>query len=384
MGLESEINKSMRDIKTDGYSISIGEIANNYKDGDITIFPEYQRYFRWNIKQKSDLIESLILGIPIPPIFVSQDRDAKWDIIDGLQRICTILEFMGVLKKRNSEDYYEASKLIGTKFLPSLENKLWDSKVDTANSLDENTRRIIKRRKINISIIDSTTNNDVKYELFQRLNTTGSELAQQEIRNCLMVMINPSFYKSLIELAEEQDFQRIINLSEKQLREQYDKELITRLFISYYLNLDNVQTQEDMGPYLTDKIVKFMEVIEDLDRAADYEEDFLNIDQFNMEDFSNRFARATQIYKNNLDKNSFRKYIFESGQFKGPFLLSVFEVSFIYVMKDIEKYEANGALITEKIKKIPNLPEFTEGTKPGTRALDRMRRMIKLGSSVMQ
>ena len=71
MSLLDEILESKKAIKTDSYPMSIGEIVNLYKEGDLVIFPEYQRYFRWSDKQKSEFIESIILDIPIPPIFVS-------------------------------------------------------------------------------------------------------------------------------------------------------------------------------------------------------------------------------------------------------------------------------------------------------------------------
>ena len=69
-----------------------------YDNAEIVIDPEFQRLFRWKIGQKSKLIKSLLLGIPVPSIFVFEKEDAKWELIDGLQRISTILEFMGRLK----------------------------------------------------------------------------------------------------------------------------------------------------------------------------------------------------------------------------------------------------------------------------------------------
>ncbi|HAO6472162.1 TPA: DUF262 domain-containing protein, partial [Listeria monocytogenes] len=207
MKLVEQIEDSRKEIKTDSYPMSIGEITNLYRDGDLVIFPEYQRYFRWTRKQKSEFIESLILDIPIPPIFVSNNADGRWDIIDGLQRTSTILEFMGLLRKRdNDAEFYEPSVLLGTKFLPNLEGKKWDDEDDLANSLPAEVRRNIKRRKINISIVDSTVNPNIKYELFQRLNRNGSILKGQEVRNSLMIMINNRFYKFIEKLSSYERF----------------------------------------------------------------------------------------------------------------------------------------------------------------------------------
>jgi len=95
--LEKEIEDAKRLVKTDAYQMSVGELVNMYRDGELIINPDFQRLFRWEIGQKSKLIESLLLGIPIPSIFVFEKEDAKWELIDGLQRVSTLLEFMGVL-----------------------------------------------------------------------------------------------------------------------------------------------------------------------------------------------------------------------------------------------------------------------------------------------
>jgi uncharacterized protein with ParB-like and HNH nuclease domain len=96
--LEDEIRDAQRLVKTDAYTLSIGEVVNMYKDKELIINPDFQRLFRWEIGQKAKLIESLLLGIPIPSIFVFETDDSTWELIDGLQRISTLLEFMGQLK----------------------------------------------------------------------------------------------------------------------------------------------------------------------------------------------------------------------------------------------------------------------------------------------
>jgi uncharacterized protein with ParB-like and HNH nuclease domain len=102
--LDSEIESAQRKVKTDAYQMSIGEIVNMYKDDELVINPDFQRLFRWEVGQKAKLIESVLLGIPIPSIFVFETDDGKWELIDGLQRISTILEFMGLLKDPENRD----------------------------------------------------------------------------------------------------------------------------------------------------------------------------------------------------------------------------------------------------------------------------------------
>src|SRR5262245_59523836 len=100
-GLAVEIAKARREVVTDGYDMSVGEIISMYRDEEFIINPEYQRLFRWKPFQKTRFIESLLLGIPVPPIFVFQQKSGKWELVDGLQRVSTILEFVGELRDAN-------------------------------------------------------------------------------------------------------------------------------------------------------------------------------------------------------------------------------------------------------------------------------------------
>ena len=123
--LKEEIAKAQRLVRTDAYQMSIGELVTMYENEEITINPEFQRLFRWQSGQKSRLIESLLLGIPVPSIFVFEKADGSWELIDGLQRLSTILEFMGKLRARKS-GLRPPSILEATKYLPSLHNAVWE------------------------------------------------------------------------------------------------------------------------------------------------------------------------------------------------------------------------------------------------------------------
>lgn len=126
MGLKEEIDQGRATIHTDGYAMSVGELMNMYRDGELDIHPEFQRYFRWSDLQKSRLIESLLLGIPLPSIFVAQRKeDGVWDVVDGLQRLSTIFQLTGILKDESGQ-LVPPLMLRKTKYLPSLEGKRWE------------------------------------------------------------------------------------------------------------------------------------------------------------------------------------------------------------------------------------------------------------------
>ncbi|MDI6631218.1 MAG: DUF262 domain-containing protein, partial [Thermoanaerobacteraceae bacterium] len=162
MSLENEINKHSTTVSTDSYSMSVGELVSMYRDGELDLHPEFQRFFRWTDEQKSKFIESLLLGIPIPPIFVSERNDAKWDVIDGLQRLSTILQVMGELRNEDNEPL-PPLELTRTRYLPSLEGKKWTAE-NSEQELPESARIKIKRARLDVNIVKSTSDEIAKYE----------------------------------------------------------------------------------------------------------------------------------------------------------------------------------------------------------------------------
>ena len=170
--LQSEIDHKRQELRFDRYSMSIGEWISLYQQGDIEIHLGFPKDFHWSDYQKNALIESILLGIPIPPIFVSQRKDGIWDVIDGLQRLSTIYEFVGILK---DEDGNQVPPLVlqKTECLPSLGGKIWKDEEHPEGSIKGFTpaqRLLIKRFKIDVNILLEESEPSAKYELFQRLN----------------------------------------------------------------------------------------------------------------------------------------------------------------------------------------------------------------------
>ncbi|MGL5197187.1 MAG: DUF262 domain-containing protein, partial [Chroococcales cyanobacterium] len=131
MALQEEIDKIRQKIRTDNYSMSIGELISLYEKDEIDIHPEFQGVFRWSNHQKSTFIESILLGIPIPAIFVNQREDGIWDVIEGVQRLSTIYEFVGLLKPEYQDEETSFVSLQETHYLPSLKGKKWNDPNDS-------------------------------------------------------------------------------------------------------------------------------------------------------------------------------------------------------------------------------------------------------------
>lgn len=334
MSLQEEIEKKSKEIKTDGYPMSIGELASIYQEGELDIHPEFQRFFRWDESQKSKLIESILLGIPIPPIFVSQNIKGIWDVIDGVQRLSTIFEFMGILKNENKEQI-PAAKLRETKFLPSLKDKYWKENYGE-DSLNAIQRRYIKRSKLDIKIIEKNSDSTAKYELFQRLNTGGTHLSPQEMRNCLLVMINKDFYRIIKEMNENKDFQECIPLSDNSLDKQDDMELIVRFIVARHCNFEEIKSNENIHEYFTEEIMKIAE-----DGLINLEKDKEN------------FIKTFEYLNKLLGENTFVKYYADEQRFKRGISITSFEAIALGVSKNIESLRQKSFdEIINKIKKI--------------------------------
>ena len=149
--LSERIKNLKKEIATDSYSMSIGELINLYVDQEMDIHPKFQRLFRWTAYQKTRFIESVMLNIPIPPIFVSQNEDGIWDVVDGVQRLSTIFQFVGKLTGEKDE-LVEPLVLKGTKALPELEGISWDAVNDSSKSLPQDLKLDFKRSKIVVNI----------------------------------------------------------------------------------------------------------------------------------------------------------------------------------------------------------------------------------------
>lgn len=307
MALIDDIREKRKDIHADSYDMSVGEIINMYKDGDLEIHPEFQRFFRWTTSQKTRLIESLLLNIPIPPIFVSQRSDGVWDVVDGLQRLSSIFQFVGICEDENGV-VMEPLVLERTKLLPNLEGKKYDDpNEDISFSLAE--QRYLKRAKISFNILLTESDQSSKYELFQRLNTGGTALTDQEVRNCIMVMTNPNLFHRLSDLSHLEDFINTISISDKQKDERYDMELITRFICLRHSTIDEVKRASDFGEFLDDRIVKLF-----------------NSDDIDWNEEFDIFKRTFKIINDSLADQSFCKYMVDKHRFRGGFNIGAFEI----------------------------------------------------------
>lgn len=365
MNLVEQINKKRKEIKTDGYPVSIGEWISMYEKKELDIHPEFQRFYRWSISQKTSLIESILLGIPLPPIFVSQRADGVWDVVDGLQRLSTIFQFIGILKDDVGDDV-EPLVLQKTKYLPALQGIQWNNDANPNKSLSTDLQLVIKRSKISASIVLKESDETAKYDLFQRLNTGGSELSPQEVRNCLLVMTNKPLFEWLKNLPSNESFILTTALSDRPLEEAYDVELALRFVLLALIPVNKIKSVGDVGAFLTEKMTEIAQN-----------------KSFKKPPVKTLFENTFFVLNNVFGDDAFKRFSTKKGRHEGGFLLSLYEVIALGVAFNIE----NGTLcaenkIAEKARSIWSDKNFTDWSASGVTASRRLPKLIPYGRNL--
>ncbi|MER9732774.1 DUF262 domain-containing protein [Mesorhizobium sp. M0217] len=366
MTLLEQVKTARKKVVTDGYEMSLGELINLYRDGELKIDPVFQRLFRWEDERKTRFIESILLGIPFPPIFVYQDESGVWELIDGLQRLSTVFQLTGELKGERAQ---ELGPLIlnGTQFLPSLDGKRWvDSAEGSGDGIGQVLQIDIKRARVRVEILKSESDITAKFELFQRLNTGGAGLTEQEVRNSIAVSVNRAFYDWLIARAAETPFMRTTDQTETALESQAGVELALRFFsfrsVAYQPGLD---------------------VHEYLDQAL---MQIATNPTYNMANEAEVFARTFQFLDEALGDKAFKRW---NGQaFSGKFLMSVFEVLATGVSHNVESLGQMGAadrnlFIGNTAKGLWQNPVFSANSGAGVRGTTRLTKLLPIAGQLL-
>jgi len=355
--LDGEITNAQRLVKTDAYQLSIGEVVNMYRNGEFIINPDFQRLFRWEIGQKARLIESLLLGIPIPPIFVFEREDSTWELIDGLQRISTILEFMGQLINPVTGSPEAPTAMVGTKYLPSLDKVVWEPNervegvpVVEQVSLPPALQLAIRRSRISVEILKRPSDNATKYDLFQRLNAGGTTANAQELRNCIIIMVSRPYGQFVRDLASYVPFRTTLAASEDQLEKQRDMEFATRFLVHTYVDYDG---KLDVEEFIDESIVK-------LATAAE------------MQIAGQTFQFTFDLLNEAFGVDALRR--FSNGRPGGRVVLVAFECIAIGIAKNIATVMARANRIEwvrDRIRRLWESPEIGDFFAAGLRGTTR-------------
>ena len=271
--LLDQVAKERKEIKTEVITYGLSELVNMQRSGDIRIRPEYQRLFRWTREQQSLFIESLILEIPVPPLFFYENADGKWELLDGLQRLSTIIKFMGtdidVLDavrgpSENDDDWHEQhknditcpSQLTEGDYLTEIDGISF-ARLPTPLQLN------LKRARLQLYVLKRETHASYKYEVFKRLNTLGAKLEDQEIRNCGARLLGDKFPDFLQKIGKIPEFVETIALDNDEVRAGDADELALR-----FLTMKN--WYHSFKHDVTDLLTAYMEQVSGNKLAFDY------------------------------------------------------------------------------------------------------------------
>ena len=360
-----EVKDNRQNIRSDNYSMSIGEIINLYEDEEIVIKPAFQRIFRWSIDKQSRLIESLLIGIPLPPIFVSQQQNGVWEVVDGLQRLSTILQFFGTLKDSENDKIKKPSKLVATRYLPSLEGM-------TREKLPKQLQLQLKRTRLDVQILLKESSGQTKYDLFDRLNSGGVATSAQEVRTALLLMENKTASEKIECLRNNPDVIDLLPVTPKQKDEQFDISLLVRFIVLQNSSSEELKSFNDIESFLTEKLLTIAGDEVEFDKSHDLVE---------------KVCRVANI----LGPEIFRGYIFEKEKFSGRFYIGAFEAVTSGLAGNIDSWidlleshneDYVAELLLNCVKDLWSDPQFKNANKGGIRATTRAPQTTKVGKRI--
>lgn len=243
--LREIIDKKAVLAKTKRLDLSFNELLDMYQAGELEIQPAFQRIFVWSIEKQSQFIESLLLELPVPPIYVVEGEEGRYVLVDGLQRLSTYLHFRGEL----DNSFRGISR--GTGFTleycdiaPELNGKAW-------NDLDTALQIRLKRAFVSVQVIRKESDPGLKFHMFKRLNDGGTPVSRQQVRNCVIRMLEngPKVMDFVVEMSEIPSYVEccVSALTEQQKNGQFDHELVLRFFA-----LKNAidSFSHDVGPFI--------------------------------------------------------------------------------------------------------------------------------------
>ena len=270
---EQDDLEGKRRIYTEQGDPEIDSLHKRFLKGRLNVQPEFQRQFVWDKVKSSRLIESALLDIPIPIIYLSEDKDGKENVIDGQQRLTSFFSFIDGKLPNNSE-----FKLSGLKVYTELNGKRF-------NQLSEDLQEKITTYKVRVIKFKKESDGDLQFEIFARLNTGSVPLNDQELRNCVY---RGRFNDVIIELSQDKDFKYLLGIATPD-RRMKDRELVLRFASFYFYTYLNYNAP--IRKFLNDSMEKYR-----------------NISPSDEQRLRSAFKNTTQIVKSLLDKNAFKRF----------------------------------------------------------------------------
>ena len=218
--LQEQLDSERRLVSFDSYDLSVRQLLEMFESGEILVPPEYQRQFIWDASRESQLIESVLLGIPIPSLFMATNSDSTWEIVDGVQRLGTLAHFFGTVKLLEKINRPQPLQIEELEKLSALNGQAYEP-------LAKSVQLLFATRPMRVTVLNDKSDLSVRFDLFERLNTGGISLTNQEIRNCVF---RGFFNNDIKRLALDQNFLSVIRLKPSEVKNGTAEEFVLRFF----------------------------------------------------------------------------------------------------------------------------------------------------------
>ena len=319
-------------IRVSTRSFSLRNVIDMITDGGLDLAPDFQRLHVWGPVQKVLLIESVLLQIPLPAFYFAEDTNGVMQVVDGVQRLSTINDFVTGDPKRGG-----GFPLVGVEYLSDVRGKRF-------NDLPPVWKRRIYNTQIVAHVIEPSTPADVMYDIFRRINTGGTPLRAQEIRHCVSKQRSRAFLK---ELATTTAFDNATRGGLKNHRRMVDRELALRFVAFWCRGPDGYLRSDSLESFL-------LRVTRSLD-------DQLDIDDLALVDIRSAFERGLALAYEVFGEHAFRKWPTEVDRL-APINRALFETW------TVELARADQAAVRENAEKIRNFAR--QGMASDTKYID--------------
>ena len=350
--IQSEIDDDYSDdslfnISSWGADLSFRELISMYEEDEL-VKPELQRKYVWDKVEASRFIESILLGLPVPSIFLAQSGSQKL-IVDGYQRIMTVYDYMrGIFSADQKVFRLSNSEKI---------NARWRNKAFSELSTDD--LRKIKSTTIHAIIFEQKKpeNDDTSlYQVFERINTSGRTLTPQEIRNCVY---QGSFNTMLFEINENKTWRKLFGTEESDSRMR-DLEYILRFFT---MKTGDILDTESKQISLKKALNDFMKTHKE-DNPTDIQR------------FKEEFDTTVQLVYDHIGKDAFRNYT--RGKFSKKFHPAIFDAIMVAVFLLHKQGIPLDDVSEEKHIALLENPGFKEATSRRTTDIENIWKRIFL------
>lgn len=364
MSLIKEVEEQRHHVVVETFSPTWNELLNQFVADDIEIDPIYQRAFRWDRFQQTQFIESLLLNIPTPPIFLAEKRDGKFEVIDGLQRFSTMIKFF-------CTEIYDKAEVLSMS-TPDSDNNIQVPAVLaeapilgglhelTRETMPETLVRTLRYSRAQVILLKKESSAVAKYNVFTRLNRAGSQLADQEIRNCSARLFDSSFADDLREVADRASVKKAMSLSKADLASMQAEENILRLLAFTY--------SDPATKKINDFLDRFMYL------AASGEFKLTAKRKSNLEQTFECIAAA-------YPKGEAFKF-YKGKKFSGAFSTNLFDIIGCGVYKNISKISKSDiAILRKNIVALHGQSEAIALTGAGSNTRKKMLGRVKFGQT---